>query len=38
MERKAEKLGATEIGISKVKGKRYYVVYNYHIDTQAEPS
>ena len=28
METKAQRYGATEIGISKVKGKRLYVVYN----------
>ena len=28
MNAKAEKLGASEIGVSKVKSKRFYVVYN----------
>ena len=28
MKSKAKKLGATAFGTSKVKGKRYYVVYN----------
>ena len=28
MDEKAEKLGASEIGVSNVKSKRFYVVYN----------
>ena len=28
MDAKAEKLGALEIGVTKVKSKRFYVVYN----------
>ena len=28
MEAKAKRLGASEFGVSKVKGKKFYVIYN----------